>query len=106
MRLFFDDKPIGNPQVVGSYMLTRHEIVEMASRFDPSPGTFRPRNLGPGRVGDELRLRHSYTSKRRSASRPGQGIVTTENELIDQTGRVLVRSTGGAILVAAAEEIG
>lgn len=57
--------------------------------------------IAPGRVGDRLRLRLTYTSARPSVSHPGTGVVTNDLELVDQGGRVLVSTTAAAVLVQA-----
>ncbi len=55
-----------------------------------SPGVESLRWKRPVRPGDTLRVRQENLSKRRSASRPGIGLVKTRYQLINQTDEVVM----------------
>ena len=55
-----------------------------------SPGIDELRWLAPVRPGDELRLRVTVLEARRSRSRPGEGIVRSLVELLNQHGEVVL----------------
>jgi len=55
-----------------------------------SPGLDELRWLHPVRPGDRLSLRATVLSARRSRSKPGQGVVTSLVEMINQNGEVVM----------------
>jgi acyl dehydratase len=55
-----------------------------------SPGVDELRWLQPVRPGDELRLRVTVVEARRSRSRPGEGIVRSLIEVLNQEGAVVM----------------
>jgi acyl dehydratase len=55
-----------------------------------SPGLDELRWLHPVRPGDHLSLRATVLSARRSRSKPGQGVVTSLVEMINQNGEVVM----------------
>jgi len=56
------------------------------------------RLVAPGRVGDVLSMRLTYTAARASSSRPGTGVVDMLVELIDQDERVVLRNEGSMLV--------
>ena len=65
-------------------MLARHFVPTPGNL--PSPGLDELRWLRPVRPGDRLSLRVTVETARRSRSKPGQGIVTSLVEVLNQTG--------------------
>jgi acyl dehydratase len=56
-----------------------------------SPGIDELRWVRPVRPGDRLSLRATVLTARRSRSKPGQGVVTSLVELLNQNGEVVMR---------------
>lgn len=62
-----------------------------------SPGVDQVRWLRPVRPGDRLRARVTVVETRRSQSKPDRGAVVLHNEVINQTGEVLMSLQGRAL---------
>jgi acyl dehydratase len=68
----------------------------LAAHFVPSPGNLASpgldelRWLRPVRPGDRLSLRATVLEARRSRSKPGQGVVTSLVEVLNQDGEVVM----------------
>ena len=136
--LHYEDMVVGDRTVIGSYRITRDEIIEFARRFDPQPfhvdeaagrasiyggltassaHTFAlmaliehrsgrkgayVANLGaehlrfpaPLRPDDEVTLTSEVVAARVSRSRPEIGLVTTEGNLVNQRGEVVMEMRG------------
>jgi acyl dehydratase len=69
-------------------LLARHFVPTPGNL--PSPGLDELRWLRPVRPGDRLSLRATVESARRSRSKPGQGIVISYVELLNQDGDVVM----------------
>ena len=69
-------------------MLARHFVPTPGNL--PSPGLDELRWLRPVRPGDRLSLRATVESARLSRSRPGQGVVTSFVEVLNQDGDVVM----------------
>ncbi len=63
-----------------------------------SPGWQDLKWLQPVRPGDRLTVRSTCTAKRPSASRPGLGLLTLDNRVVNQRGETVMRLVN-AILV-------
>ena len=141
--LFFEDIVVGTSYRYGEYHVTREEIIEFATKWDPQPfhlddeagaasifgeltgcaahsfaiqsvltnhhnptpfalqaglGTEYLRFVNPLRVDDIVSARMRFVDKRRSKSRPGSGIVTTEQALVNQRDEVVTESRGSALI--------
>ncbi|MCL4698561.1 MAG: MaoC family dehydratase N-terminal domain-containing protein, partial [Burkholderiaceae bacterium] len=60
-----------------------------------SPGVDQVRWLKPVRPGDRLRARVRVTKVRASETRPDRGIVSAQQELLNQDGDVVMTIAGG-----------
>ncbi|MBB3950406.1 MaoC family dehydratase [Aureimonas jatrophae] len=67
--------------------------------FGPSPGVADLKWTSPVRPGDVVRYRQRVTAKRRSASRPGWGLLTTEVEAVREPDGERVFSMGATVMV-------
>lgn len=74
-------------------MLCDHFISREASMG--SPGVDQVRWLKPVRPGDRLRARVRVTKVRASETRPDRGIVSAQQELLNQDGDVVMTIAGG-----------
>lgn len=61
-------------------------------------GVKEHRMRAPGRIGDVVRLRNEFLTKRVSATRPTTGIVDIRNEMVDGDGRVIVDNIGTVLV--------
>jgi acyl dehydratase len=69
-------------------MLARHFVPTPGNL--PSPGLDELRWVRPVRAGDKLSLRVTVESARRSRSKPGQGVVMSLVEVLNQNGEVVM----------------
>jgi acyl dehydratase len=69
-------------------MLARHFVPTPGNL--PSPGLDELRWVRPVRAGDRLSLRVTVESARRSRSKPGQGVVMSLVEVLNQNGEVVM----------------
>jgi acyl dehydratase len=134
--LYFEEIKIGQVWKSTEYRVSREEIIEFASRWDPQPfhlddeaaaqsifgtliasaphtyaiqcyliekldvriallaglGTPRFELPHPVRPGDRLHLERRILAKRLSQSKPGRGIITTEDLLKNQDDRIVLDS--------------
>lgn len=77
-------------------MLCDHFISPVASMG--SPGIDQLRWLRPVRPGDRLRARVTVGETRRSQSKPDRGSIIVRQELINQSGEVVMSQDGRALL--------
>ncbi len=82
------------------YFAERAKSGAPTPRFGPSPGFENLRWLKPVYAGDTITFSGRVVEKRRSRSRPGMGLVTTEFEGVNQHGQVVMTVTARVFVAA------
>jgi acyl dehydratase len=115
---YFEDMVVG-AKTRGSrtYKVTREEVIEFASKYDPqpfhlddeaakktyfgrlgSPGLDELRWVKPVYPGDELSVETELIEKRRSKSRPDMGITKSRQTVYNQHGEVVMTMIGNGLI--------
>lgn len=90
--------------VASGWMTAALLMREMCDHFIPplsamgSPGVDELRWLWPVRPGDRLRVRVTIADVRASQSKTDRGVITLNQQVINQAGEVVMRLSGQAIL--------
>ena len=89
MTVYFEDIEIGRVMRSGAYTVEREEMVAFAVKWDPRPfhvdeALAKKTLYGDLIAGDALTITVAATSKRRSRSRPGIGIVESRQRVLKQ----------------------